>query len=93
MNVTFQPKEETVRQNPEFILIEGEKRGEISVYKPDSPGMAFWAAIKIKGLSPGLLQGTGDTKESAIINALDQGKDDANLQLLSIRELEKQLAV
>lgn len=93
MNVIFKPQGEQVRIAPEDIIIGGEIRGRIEVYRPDLSGSNYWATIKIEELSPGLLQGTGDTKEAAIVEALERGRAEANLQLLRIQQLEEQLEI
>ncbi len=91
MNVEFGEKEPVVRMSEE-IIIGGEVVGKVKVTENDNT--RYHAALERPGnrcnLSV-LLQGFGDTKEEAVVDALNKGRDEVRIALQYIEELETKL--
>lgn len=88
MNVIFGEKEPVVRTS-EKIIIGGEVVGDVKISNRDAT--RFHASLENNGTLCCLLQGFGKTKEEAIVDALNKGRDEARITLQYIEELEAAL--
>jgi len=75
----------------EDIILHGERIGKMTTYTKENIGSKYHAGINIRGGHLGLIQGFGDSKEEAIKAAFVDGRRQAEMELVSIAELEQKL--
>jgi hypothetical protein len=95
MNLTF-GNAKPVEVSQEDIILDGVVIGEMNIEAKDSGIRRYHAAIKVKRsgyVALGLLQGFGETRDKAIVDAIDRGQKDANAVLDYISDLKKQLNI
>lgn len=88
MNVSFLDQEKVV-EKPSDIIVDDEKVGEI---KPQNSGSKYMAVLSINGSEiMSRSYGHGDTKEEAIVDALNYGREGAKTFLRNLNALEAKM--
>lgn len=89
MNVLFKEPGAVVLAK-EDIVVAGKVEGFMETSESRSFGSRFHAGIKLPG-TLGLIQGFGETKEEALLNAIEIGRRDAHRALEEIDLFEFRL--
>jgi hypothetical protein len=91
VNIKFQTKPLREVDCEEDLVVNGEVVGYMKTYVRESKNR-YHAGFKLKGGLLGLIQGHGETKEEAILAAIETGKKDSLTLLESIAALETKLS-
>lgn len=90
MNLNFEEVENKKVVKSEGIFIAGEHVGKVEE-KDYFGGRSFYACIDIAGFPGSLVQGHGDTREEAVLNAISKSRQEAIDRLAALEDLQESL--